>query len=100
MRGPVSTPTLHTDVTLFEKCRLYTKADEVKAAGLNPYFKPISESEDTVVVIEGERRIMRAPTNYRGLTPPPKVLEAPTRALRPYGSGCTGSRWPSITTTV
>ena len=27
---------------------------EVKAAGLYPYFKPISDSEDTVVTIEGE----------------------------------------------
>ena|ERR1043166_674536 len=93
MRGPVSTPTLQTDVTLFEKCRLYTKADEVKAAGLYPYFKPISESEDTVVVIEGQRRIMLGSNNYLGLTHHPKVLEAATRALRTYGSGCTGSRF-------
>lgn len=80
-------------VTLFEKCRQFTKAREVQAAGLYPYFKPISESEDTVVVIEGQKRIMLGSNNYLGLTHHPKVLEAAQRALSRYGSGCTGSRF-------
>jgi 8-amino-7-oxononanoate synthase len=92
-RGHVPSHTLQTDVTLFEKCRLYTRADEVKAQGLYPYFRPISESEDTVVVIEGHKRIMLGSNNYLGLTHHPKVLEAAARALRVYGSGCTGSRF-------
>lgn len=82
-----------TDVALFEKCRRYTRADEVKALGLYPYFRPISESEDTVVVIEGQKRIMLGSNNYLGLTHHPKVLEAASRALTVYGSGCTGSRF-------
>ena len=86
-------PTLNTDIALFEKCRQFTKADEVKALGLYPYFKPISESEDTVVMIEGKRRIMLGSNNYLGLTHHPKVLEAASRALSVYGSGCTGSRF-------
>jgi 8-amino-7-oxononanoate synthase len=89
----VATPILQTDVALFEKCRLFTRADEVKAAGLYPYFRPISESEDTVVVIEGLKRIMLGSNNYLGLTHHPKVLEAASRALHVYGSGCTGSRF-------
>jgi 8-amino-7-oxononanoate synthase len=89
----VSTPTVNADIALFEKCRTYTRADEVKAQGLYPYFKPISESEDTVVVIEGQKRIMLGSNNYLGLTHHPKVLEAATRALHIYGSGCTGSRF-------
>jgi 8-amino-7-oxononanoate synthase len=89
----VPTPILQTDVALFEKCRLFTRADEVKAAGLYPYFRPISESEDTVVVIEGQKRIMLGSNNYLGLTHHPKVLEAASRALHVYGSGCTGSRF-------
>jgi 8-amino-7-oxononanoate synthase len=80
-------------VALFDKCRDFTRADEIKAAGLYPYFKPISESEDTVVVIDGEKRIMLGSNNYLGLTHHPKVLEAASRALHRYGSGCTGSRF-------
>ena len=86
----------HTEqvtIPLFDKCHAYTKAEEVKALGLYPYFKPISESEDTVVVIEGQRRIMLGSNNYLGLTHHPKVLEAASRALHTYGSGCTGSRF-------
>ena len=80
-------------IALFDKCRQFTKAREVKAAGLYPYFKPISESEDTVVTIEGQKRIMLGSNNYLGLTHHPKVLEAASRALARYGSGCTGSRF-------
>ena len=80
-------------IALFDKCRQFTKAREIQAAGLYPYFKPISESEDTVVTIEGKKRIMLGSNNYLGLTHHPKVLEAAQRALHQYGSGCTGSRF-------
>lgn len=81
------------NVALFDKCRQFTQAREIEARGLYPYFKPISESEDTVVVIEGQQRIMLGSNNYLGLTHHPKVLEAASRALHRYGSGCTGSRF-------
>lgn len=87
------TETLQTPVALFDKCRQFTRAREIQAAGLYPYFKPISESEDTVVVIEGKKRIMLGSNNYLGLTHHPKVLAAATAALHRYGSGCTGSRF-------
>ncbi|MGH7585133.1 MAG: aminotransferase class I/II-fold pyridoxal phosphate-dependent enzyme, partial [Gemmatimonadales bacterium] len=80
-------------MVLFEKCRQYTRPRDARAAGLYPYFKPISESEDTVVTIEGKKRIMLGSNNYLGLTHHPKVLEAAQRALMRYGSGCTGSRF-------
>jgi 8-amino-7-oxononanoate synthase len=80
-------------VALFEKCRQFTKARELQGMGLYPYFNPISESEDTVVVIDGQKRIMLGSNNYLGLTHHPKVLEAASRALSRYGSGCTGSRF-------
>src|SRR3989442_6235974 len=90
--GPVSTETLQ-HVALFDKCKTFTKARELQAAGLYPYFKPISHSEDTVVVIEGKERIMMGSNNYLGLTHHPDVLAAAKRALDRYGSGCTGSRF-------
>jgi 8-amino-7-oxononanoate synthase len=88
----VDTQTLQ-GVQLFEKCRQFTKAREIQAAGLYPYFKPITDSEDTAVVIEGQKRIMLGSNNYLGLTHHPQVLEAAARALARYGSGCTGSRF-------
>jgi 8-amino-7-oxononanoate synthase len=88
----VDTQTLE-HIALFDKCRQFTKARDVKASGLYPYFKPISESEDTVVTIEGKKRIMLGSNNYLGLTHHPKVLDAAARALARYGSGCTGSRF-------
>ncbi len=80
-------------VALFDKCKNFTKAREVQASGLYPYFKPISKAEDTVVVIEGHEKVMMGSNNYLGLTHHPRVLEAAKRALDRYGSGCTGSRF-------
>lgn len=80
-------------IQLLQKCKDFTAAKEVEAAGLYPYFKPISKSEDTVVMIEGKSRIMMGSNNYLGLTHHPKVLEASRDALTRYGSGCTGSRF-------
>jgi len=87
----VTTETLQ-HVALFDKCKSFTKARELQAAGLYPYFRPISHSEDTVVVIEGKERIMMGSNNYLGLTHHPEVLAAAKHALERYGSGCTGSR--------
>jgi 8-amino-7-oxononanoate synthase len=88
----VGTQTLQ-HIALFDKCKNFTRAREVQAAGLYPYFKPISQSEDTVVMIEGKPRIMMGSNNYLGLTHHPEVLAAAKAALERYGSGCTGSRF-------
>jgi len=88
----VRTETLQ-HIALFDKCRNFTRAREVQAAGLYPYFKAISRSEDTVVVIEGKERIMMGSNNYLGLTHHPEVLAEARTALERYGSGCTGSRF-------
>ena len=81
------------EVALFEKCKSFTRAREVQAMGLYPYFTPITESEDTVVKIDGKTKVMMGSNNYLGLTHHPKVLEAAREALNKYGSGCTGSRF-------
>ena len=93
-RGYVPTKAVHTDIALFEKCRQYTHADEVKAAGLYPYFKPISESEDTV------RRHRRPEADHAGVEqlprPDPSSQGARSRhagAGTATAPGCTGSRF-------
>jgi len=90
----VAAPTqIDRHVALFDKCRNFTRAREVQAMGLYPYFTPIQESEDTIVKIDGKSKVMMGSNNYLGLTHHPKVLEAAEAALHKYGSGCTGSRF-------
>lgn len=79
--------------SLFDKCYEYTYADEVKAAGIYPYFRPIEESEGPVVKMDGKTIIMAGSNNYLGLTAHPKVKEASVNALKTYGTSCSGSRY-------
>jgi 8-amino-7-oxononanoate synthase len=78
---------------LFKKCYEFTRADEVKALGLYPYFRAIEENEGPVVQIEGRKVIMAGSNNYLGLTAHPKVKEAAIKAVEKYGTGCSGSRY-------
>jgi len=78
---------------LFTKCYEFTRADEVKAMGVYPYFRPIEENEGPVVQIEGRKIVMAGSNNYLGLTAHPKVKEAALKAVEKYGTGCSGSRY-------
>jgi len=80
-------------VDIFSKAFNFTKADEVKAAGLYPYFKPLTETDGTVVVIEGRKVIMAGSNNYLGLTNDIRLIQAAQNAITRYGTGCTGSRY-------
>ena len=86
-----TTPLVRSDI--FEKAFGYTKADEVKAMGLYPYFKPLEATDGTIVEIEGNEVIMAGSNNYLGLTNDPRTIEAAKDALVNYGTGCTGSRY-------
>ena len=79
--------------SLFDKCYDYKYADDVKAAGIYPYFRPIEESEGPVVKMDGQEIIMAGSNNYLGLTAHPKVKEATANALKTYGTSCSGSRY-------
>lgn len=78
---------------LFNKCYEFTRADDIKAMGFYPYFRPIEENEGPVVQIEGKKVVMAGSNNYLGLTAHPKVKEAALEAVRKYGTGCSGSRY-------
>ncbi len=78
---------------LFTKCYTFTRADEIKAAGVYPYFRPIEQNEGPVVKIEGREVIMAGSNNYHGLTTHPRVIKAAEDALFKYGTGCSGSRY-------
>ncbi len=78
---------------LFKKCSEYTTAKEAIAAGIYPYFIPLSENEGTEVVLRGKRLIMCGSNNYLGLTTHPKVRQAAREAIDRFGTSCTGSRF-------
>lgn len=78
---------------VFTKAFRYTRPQEIRAAGLYPYFLPVEASEAVEVVIEGRRRVMVGSNNYLGLTHDPRVIAAAEAALHKYGTACTGSRF-------
>jgi 8-amino-7-oxononanoate synthase len=78
---------------VFSKAYDFKKADEVKALGLYPYFKPLTETDGTIVVIDGRQVIMAGSNNYLGLTNDQRLIEAAQKAITQYGTGCTGSRY-------
>ncbi|NOZ49455.1 MAG: pyridoxal phosphate-dependent aminotransferase family protein [Chloroflexi bacterium] len=78
---------------LFAKAYQFTAAAEAKAAGLYPYFIPMSGNEGTTAIYQGRRIIMCGSNNYLGLTTHPKVREAAQAAIQEYGTSCTGSRF-------
>ena len=82
-----------TKLDLFDKCRNFTAADEIRAKGIYPYFLEVESATDTRSTVSGRRVIMVGSNNYLGLTMHPKVREAAIHAIEKYGSGCTGSRF-------
>lgn len=78
---------------LFEKCRSYHQADELKEKNIYPYFHRLESRQNTEVTMEGERRIMLGSNNYLGLTADEEIIHASIEALKKYGTGCSGSRF-------
>ena len=84
---------IERNTDLFDKCYRFTKAKELMAAQLYPYFRIIESAQDPEVVMSGKKMIMVGSNNYLGLTNHPAVKEAALAAVRKYGSGCAGSRF-------
>lgn len=78
---------------IFKKCRDFTRAKEIMAQGIYPYFTEISSAQETEVIIDNRKVLMLGSNSYLGLTCHPKVKEAAIQALEKYGSGCAGSRF-------
>ncbi len=78
---------------LFQKCYEFSRDEEVKAAGLYPYFTPISEAKGNRVKVYGREMILIGSNNYLGLIDHPKVKQAAKEAIDRYGVATCGSRF-------
>ena len=77
---------------VFEKAFQFQTADNARAMGVYPFFRPLDLNDGPEAVLEGRRVIMLGSNNYLGLTTHPKVREAAIEAIRKYGTSMTGSR--------
>lgn len=73
------------------KLSQYTIPQQVKAAGVYPYFRAISSEQDSEVIMNGRKVIMFGSNCYSGLVNDPRIKEAAIEATRKYGTGCAGS---------
>jgi len=78
---------------IFEKCRKFDIVDQLKAAGIYPYFKELESEQAPEVSIEGRRFIMFGSNNYLGLANDPRMKKAAVEAVEKYGTGVAGSRF-------
>jgi len=80
---------------IFEKCRNFTRPNDLQDAGLYMYFEVFEERKgcEPGEVRLGNRRVLMFGSNdYLDLITHPKVIEAAVSAINKYGSGCSGSR--------
>jgi len=78
---------------IFDKCSEFHQADDLKNAGLYPYFHRVESSQGPEITIDGKKKIVVCSNNYLGLASHPKVIEASNAAAKKYGTSCTGSRF-------
>lgn len=76
---------------LQDKLAKYDAPQKAKAAGVYPYFRPISSEQNTEVLMNGRKVLMFGSNSYMGLTNHPKVIEAAIEATKKYGTGMAGS---------
>jgi 8-amino-7-oxononanoate synthase len=77
---------------VFEKCFKFMTADNARAMGVYPFFRPLDFNNGPEAQLEGRTVVMLGSNNYLGLTTHPKVREAAKQAIDKYGTSMTGSR--------
>ena len=72
--------------TLNDFCEAYTLADEVKAKGIYPYYRPIASGQNPLVrMADGSEVLMFGSNSYLGLSDDPRLKEAAIKAIEKYG---------------
>lgn len=77
---------------IFDKCLDWSDYREAKAAGVYPYYHPVTGSSGGEVEVGGRSLILAGSNDYLGLSKDPRLAEAADRATHRYGTTCSGSR--------
>lgn len=77
----------------FSDTKVIQKANLLRRKNLYPFLRAIEDTKGSSVKVRGTDQIMIGSNNYLGLTHHPEVIEAATKAIEKYGTGCTGSRF-------
>ncbi|MEJ7732384.1 MAG: pyridoxal phosphate-dependent aminotransferase family protein, partial [Polyangiaceae bacterium] len=77
---------------VFDKTFKFMTADNARAMGVYPFFRPLDFNNGPEAQLEGKTVTMLGSNNYLGLTTHPKVREAAKAAIDKYGTSMTGSR--------
>lgn len=85
---------------VFAKAYAFTRAEEMSAAGLHPYFRPISAQDGGYVTVNGRQMVITGSNDYLGLTQDQRLKEAARAVLDDFGTSCTGSRFLTGTLTL
>ncbi|WP_420314975.1 aminotransferase class I/II-fold pyridoxal phosphate-dependent enzyme [Endomicrobium proavitum] len=78
---------------IFDKCKEFHIANDLKKAGVYPYFQRVESAQGPEITIDGKKKIVVCSNNYLGLANHPKVIEASCAAAKQYGTSGTGSRF-------
>ena len=79
---------------LNKACSKDTRAEDVKAKGIYPYYRAISSGQDPLVTMaDGSKVLMFGSNSYLGLSDDPRLKEAAIAAVKKYGTSCSGSRF-------
>jgi 8-amino-7-oxononanoate synthase len=85
---------------IFDKAFSFTRVDEALAAGVYPYFKPITEQRGGAVTVNGREMVITGSNDYLGLSQDPRLKEAASAVFDSYATSCTGSRFLTGTLTI
>ncbi len=77
---------------VFDKCFKFMTADNARAMGVYPFFRPLDFNNGPEAQLEGRMVTMLGSNNYLGLTADPRVRAAAQAAIDKYGTSMTGSR--------
>lgn len=79
--------------SILNKCIDFTRADDLKNAGVYPFLRVIEQGQDTEVQVNGRKMLMLGSNSYLELTTHPRIKARSIEAIRQYGTGCAGSRF-------